>query len=49
MKAHHRRFLEVLMGCVILTRKMTGCERQCLLNAHPCLRTDARVDQANGF
>ena len=39
MKEHHRQFLEGLMGY----------ERQCFLNAHPYQRTEARVDQANGF
>lgn len=39
MKDHHRQFLEVLMGY----------ERQCFLNAQPYQRTQARVDQANGF
>jgi putative transposase len=39
MKEHHRQFLEALMGY----------ERQCFLNAHPYQRTEARVDQANGF
>lgn len=39
MKENHRRFLEELMGY----------ERQCFLNAHRYERTEARVDQANGF
>jgi transposase-like protein len=39
MKEHHRCFLEQLMLY----------ERQCFLNAQPYERTDARVDQANGF
>jgi transposase-like protein len=39
MKENHRRFLEELMRY----------ERQCFLNAQPYERTDARVDQANGF
>jgi transposase-like protein len=39
IKEHHRQFLESLMDY----------ERQCFLNAAPYQRTEARVDQANGF
>ena len=39
MKQNHQQFLEMLMGY----------ERQRFLNAHPYQRSQARVDQANGF
>ena len=39
MKEQHQRFLEELMRY----------ERQCFLNAQPYERSQARVDQANGF
>lgn len=39
MKDHHRHFLQALMLH----------ERQCFLNAQPWERSEARVDQANGF
>ncbi len=39
MKERHQQFLEELMGY----------ERQCFINAHPYQRSQARVDQANGF
>ncbi len=39
MKDRYGQFLEELMGY----------ERQCFINAHPYQRSEARVDQANGF